>query len=78
MQCMPFSFFSGLAGSAVRGSIRADVQARDDLTVAAGPDVTVTNVTDDFGMLVVAGPWMITVITNFMRQVFTSIPFMAG
>jgi dimethylglycine dehydrogenase len=34
----------------------AEVQARDDLTGAAGPDVTVTNVTDVFGMLVVAGP----------------------
>jgi len=31
-----------------------------------------------FIMLVVAGPWMITVITNFMRQVFSSIPFMVG
>jgi flagellar biosynthetic protein FliQ len=31
-----------------------------------------------FVMLVVAGPWMITVMTNFMRQVFTSIPFMVG
>lgn len=31
-----------------------------------------------FVMLVIAGPWMITVMTNFMRQVFTSIPFMAG
>jgi flagellar biosynthetic protein FliQ len=31
-----------------------------------------------FVMLVVAGPWMITIITDFMRQVFTSIPFMAG
>jgi dimethylglycine dehydrogenase len=34
----------------------AEVQARDDLALAAGPDVTVTNVTDTFGMLVVAGP----------------------
>lgn len=31
-----------------------------------------------FVMLIVAGPWMVTVMTNFMRQVFTSIPFMAG
>ncbi|WAW09566.1 flagellar biosynthesis protein FliQ [Oxalobacter vibrioformis] len=31
-----------------------------------------------FVMLVIAGPWMITVMTNFMRQVFTGIPFMAG
>ena len=31
-----------------------------------------------FVMLVVAGPWMITIITGFMRQVFTSIPFMVG
>jgi dimethylglycine dehydrogenase len=34
----------------------AEVQARDDLALAAGPEVTVTNVTDAFGMLVVAGP----------------------
>ncbi len=31
-----------------------------------------------FVMLVVAGPWMITVITDFMRQVFLSIPYLAG
>lgn len=31
-----------------------------------------------FVMLVIAGPWMITVITNFMQQVFLSIPHMAG
>ncbi|KIC09639.1 aminomethyltransferase [Leisingera sp. ANG-M1] len=30
--------------------------AQDQLTFAAGGDVTVTNVTDDYGMLVVAGP----------------------
>ena len=34
----------------------AEVQAQDDLASAAGPDVTVTNLTDAFGMLVVAGP----------------------
>lgn len=34
----------------------AEEQARDDLALAAGPDVTVTNATDAFGMLVVAGP----------------------
>lgn len=34
----------------------AEGQARDDLVSAAGPDVVVTNVTDAFGMLVVAGP----------------------
>lgn len=34
----------------------AEEQARDDLVSAAGPDVVVTNVTDAFGMLVVAGP----------------------
>jgi len=31
-----------------------------------------------FVMLVIAGPWMLTIMTNFMRQVFTSIPQMAG
>ena len=30
-----------------------------------------------FVMLIFAGPWMITVITNFMRDVFLSIPHMA-
>ena len=39
MQCMPFSFFSGLAGSAVRGSIRADVQARGAHARAGGTAV---------------------------------------
>lgn len=34
----------------------AEVQARDDLVSAAGPDVTISNVTDALGMLVVAGP----------------------
>ncbi len=34
----------------------AEEQARDDLAHAAGPGVTITNVTDAFGMLVVAGP----------------------
>ena len=34
----------------------AEVQARDDLALAEGSDLTVTNVTDAFGMLVVAGP----------------------
>jgi dimethylglycine dehydrogenase len=34
----------------------AEEQARDDLGFAAGPDVTISNVTDTFGMLVVAGP----------------------
>jgi dimethylglycine dehydrogenase len=34
----------------------AEEQARDDLALAAGPDVTIANVTDGFGLLVVAGP----------------------
>ena len=34
----------------------AEVQARDALTHAAGADVTITNLTDTIGMLVVAGP----------------------
>ncbi|MDR0934392.1 MAG: flagellar biosynthesis protein FliQ [Burkholderiaceae bacterium] len=31
-----------------------------------------------FVMLVVAGPWMITLMTDFMHHVFTSIPAMAS
>ncbi len=31
-----------------------------------------------FATLVLAGPWMITVLTDFMRQLFESIPAMIG
>ncbi|CAG1005199.1 Flagellar biosynthetic protein FliQ [Methylophilaceae bacterium] len=28
--------------------------------------------------LVIAGPWMLTVMVDYMRQVFTSVPMLAG
>ena len=31
-----------------------------------------------FVALVVAGPWMLTVMTDYMRQVFTGIPGLIG
>ncbi|MDR1424880.1 MAG: flagellar biosynthesis protein FliQ [Azoarcus sp.] len=31
-----------------------------------------------FLTLVLAGPWMVTMITDFMRRLFTSIPAMIG
>jgi flagellar biosynthetic protein FliQ len=31
-----------------------------------------------FAALVIAGPWMLTVMLDYMRQVFTSIPAMVG
>ncbi len=31
-----------------------------------------------FVTLVVAGPWMLSVLGDYMREVFTSIAFMAG
>jgi len=31
-----------------------------------------------FVVLVVAGPWMLTVLTDYMRQVLTSLPMMAN
>ncbi|MDR1310887.1 MAG: flagellar biosynthesis protein FliQ [Burkholderiaceae bacterium] len=31
-----------------------------------------------FVALIVAGPWMLTIITNYMQRVFSSIPSMAG
>lgn len=31
-----------------------------------------------FVALIVAGPWMISVMTDYMRQVFTGIPGMIG
>lgn len=31
-----------------------------------------------FVTLVIAGPWMITIITEFMRRLFSGIPAMIG
>jgi flagellar biosynthetic protein FliQ len=31
-----------------------------------------------FAALVIAGPWMLTVMLDYMRQVFSSIPAMVG
>ncbi|HEY0268316.1 MAG TPA: flagellar biosynthesis protein FliQ [Methyloradius sp.] len=31
-----------------------------------------------FAVLVIAGPWMLTVLTDYMRLMFTSLPMMAG
>jgi flagellar biosynthetic protein FliQ len=31
-----------------------------------------------FVTLIIAGPWMLTVLLDYMRQVFTSIPTLAG
>lgn len=31
-----------------------------------------------FAAMVIAGPWMLSVMTDFMRQMFSSIPGMVG
>ena len=31
-----------------------------------------------FGSLVIAGPWMISILTDFMQRTFTSIAFVGG
>lgn len=31
-----------------------------------------------FATMILAGPWMLTVMTDYMRQMFTSIPGMVG
>ena len=31
-----------------------------------------------FGAMIVAGPWMLSVMLDFMRQMFSSIPSMVG
>ncbi len=31
-----------------------------------------------FAVLVIVGPWMLTVLTDYMRLIFTSLPMMAG
>jgi flagellar biosynthetic protein FliQ len=38
----------------------------------------VPKVVSIFVTLVLAGPWMITIITDFMRRLFSSIPSMIG
>lgn len=38
----------------------------------------VPKVTAIFVTLIVAGPWMITVITDYMRRLFEAIPSMLG
>ncbi|MDL2284154.1 flagellar biosynthesis protein FliQ [Oxalobacter sp. OttesenSCG-928-P03] len=63
---------TGLAVGLVVSIFQAATQI-NEMTLSFIPKMTCV-----FIMLVVAGPWMITVMTNFMRQVFTSIPFMAG
>ncbi len=31
-----------------------------------------------FATLVLAGPWMLTILTDYLRSVLTNIPFLAG
>ncbi|MDR3213181.1 MAG: flagellar biosynthesis protein FliQ [Azoarcus sp.] len=45
----------------------------NEMTLTFVPKVVAIFVT-----LVLAGPWMITMITDFMRRLFTSIPSMIG
>ncbi len=45
----------------------------NEMTLSFVPKVVVMFLT-----LVVAGPWLITVLTDFMRRLFESIPVMIG
>jgi flagellar biosynthetic protein FliQ len=31
-----------------------------------------------FAVLIIAGPWMLEMLTDYMQRLFTSIPFMVG
>jgi dimethylglycine dehydrogenase len=53
----------------------AEEQTRDDLAFAAGPDVTIANVTDTFGMLVVAGPRSREVLAGLTETDLSSAAF---
>jgi len=53
----------------------AERQAFDQLTFAAGDDVTINNVTDDYGMLIVAGPNARDVLTPLTDADLTNASF---
>ena len=45
----------------------------NEMTLSFVPKVVVM-----FISLVIAGPWMLTTLTDFMRRLFESIPYMIG
>ena len=65
-------FIAALVTGLVISIFQAATQI-NEMTLSFVPKLVATFVT-----LVLAGPWMITVLTDFMRRLFESIPSMIG
>ncbi|MDR2260569.1 MAG: flagellar biosynthesis protein FliQ [Azoarcus sp.] len=65
-------FLSALVTGLIISIFQAATQI-NEMTLTFVPKLVAIFVT-----LVLAGPWMITTITDFMRRLFTSIPAMIG
>ena len=65
-------FIAALATGLIISIFQAATQI-NEMTLSFVPKLVAIFVT-----LVLAGPWMITVLTDFMRRLFESIPSMIG
>ncbi len=65
-------FIAALATGLLISIFQAATQI-NEMTLSFVPKLVATFVT-----LVLAGPWMITLLTDFMRRLFESIPSMIG
>ena len=65
-------FIAALASGLLISIFQAATQI-NEMTLSFVPKLVAIFVT-----LVLAGPWMITVLTDFMRRLFESIPSMIG
>ena len=65
-------FVAALATGLIVSIFQADTQI-NEATLSFVPKLVVMFVT-----LLVAGPWMITVMTDYMRRLFEAIPGMIG
>ena len=65
-------FVAALATGLIISIFQAATQI-NEMTLSFGPKLVAIFVT-----LVLAGPWMITILTDFMRRLIESIPSMIG
>jgi flagellar biosynthetic protein FliQ len=65
-------FIAALVTGLIVSVLQAATQI-NEMTLSFVPKLIVM-----FGTLVLAGPWMLTVMTDFMRRLFESIPGMIG
>ena len=68
---LPFLVLSLIAGLVV--SIFQAVTQINEMTLSFIPKLVAIFIT-----LIIAGPWMLTILLDYMRQMFTNIATMAG